>query len=299
MDEHDITLVTAFLDIGRDNWPNQDFKRTTEFYIDSFLNYLNYPYKMVCYIDEKYIDKVICAYEKSPYKNKMFIPITRQWLDENIHAWTNIEKDRQILNHPEFKKFLTKRLDVMYPKGIPETGVREHMCPENIYPEYNVINHSKIDFIVHAIKNKYIDTYYTAWTDFGYFSTYHKDGSPLPIDTIDTDKLDMNKITICLRRQILEEDKDMMFTLLYAYELFIGAFYAGPTHNMEYFQTLYHDCVNEMYSRGVSDDDQHVYIRCFMKNPHVFNLSIHGGDWPKALTVFQKDPIQPSETHFM
>jgi hypothetical protein len=33
-----------------------------------------------------------------------------------------------------------------------------------------------------------------------------------------------------------------------------------------------------------------------MKNPHVFNLSIHGGDWPKALTVFQKEP---SETHFM
>jgi hypothetical protein len=178
----------------------------------------------------------------------------------------------------------------MYPNGIPETGVREHMCPENIYPEYNVINHSKIDFIVHAIKNKYIDTYYTAWSDFGYFSTYHKDGSPLPINTIDTAKLDMNKITICLRRQIMEQDKDMMFTLLYAYELFIGAFYAGPTHIMEYFQNLYHDCVDEMYGRSVSDDDQHVYIRCHMKNPHVFNLSIHGGDWPKALTVFQKDP---------
>lgn len=294
--DDDITLVTAFLDIGRDNWPNQDFKRTTEFYIDSFLNYLNYPYKMVCYIDEKYIGKVLDAYEKSPHKNKVFIPINRKWLDDNIHAWTNIEKDRQILNHPEFKKFLTKRLDVMYPNGIPETGVREHMCPENIYPEYNVINHSKIDFIVHAIKNKYIDTYYTAWSDFGYFSTYHKDGSPLPIDTIDTSKLDMNKITICLRRQIMEQDKDMMFTLLYAYELFIGAFYAGPTHIMEYFQTLYHGCVDEMYGLGVSDDDQHVYIRCHMKNPHVLNLSIHGGDWPKALTVFQKEP---PKTHFM
>jgi hypothetical protein len=254
---------------------------------------------MVCYIDDKYIDKILNVYEKSSHKNKVFIPINRQWLDENIYAWTHVEKDRQILNNPHFKNFLARRLNLMYPNGIPETNVRQHLCPENIYPEYNVINHSKIDFIVHAIKNNYINTYFTAWSDFGYFSTYHKDGSELPINTIDTEKLDMNKITICLRRKILEEDKDIMFTLLYAYELFIGAFYAGPTHIMEYFQTLYHDCVNELYENGVSDDDQHVYIRCYVKNPTIFILSIHGGDWPKALTVFQKNHVEPSEAYFM
>jgi hypothetical protein len=142
--DNDITLVTAFIDIGRDKWQNQEFKRTTDFYINSFLTYLNYPYKMVCYIDEKYIDKVLEAYRKSPYQNKHFIPINKEWLEKNIHAWRLIENDRQILNSPDFKNFLSKRLNIMYPYGMPETNVREHLCPENIYPEYNVIKHSKI-----------------------------------------------------------------------------------------------------------------------------------------------------------
>ena len=286
--DNEITLVTAFFDIGRDKWPNCDFKRTTEFYIDSFLTYLNYPYKMVCYIDEKHIEKVLTVYQKSPYQNKHFIPINREWLDTNIHAWSNVEKDRQILSNPQFIQFLSKRLDIMYPNGIPETGVRDFLCPENIYPEYNVINHSKIDFIMHAIKNGLINTYFTGWSDFGYFSTYHSDGSPLPSGTIDTENLDRNQITICLRREIVEQDKDMMFTLLTAYELFIGAFYAGPTNIMEYFQSLYHHCTDEMYENYVSDDDQHVYIRCHMKNPLLFDLRIFGGDWPKALSVFSR-----------
>jgi hypothetical protein len=285
--DQDITLVTAFIDIGREKWPNADFKRSNNFYIQSFLTYLNYPYKMICYIDDKYIDVVLNSYEKSKYKNKMFIPINNKWLNENIYAWSLIENDRVILQSDAYKDFMKKRLPLMYPNGIPETNVREHLCPENIYPEYNVVNHSKIDFIMHSIKNGYIQTYFTAWSDFGYFSTYHKNDTTLPTDILDTNKFDREKITICLRRKIVEEDKDIYFTLLYAYELFIGAFYAGPTHIMEKFQTLYHDCVIDLYKHGVSDDDQHVYIQCYAKTPEIFNLRIFDGDWPKALTVFQ------------
>ena len=47
--DNDITLVTAFIDIGRDKWQNQEFNRTTDFYINSFLTYLNYPYKTACF----------------------------------------------------------------------------------------------------------------------------------------------------------------------------------------------------------------------------------------------------------
>jgi len=289
MDNNDITLITAFYDIGRQNWKNNDFKRTADFYITSFLTYLNYPYKMVCYIDDRYISRVIETYEKSEFKNKVFIPINREWLDNNIHAWSLIENDRRILNSDAYKDFLKRRLPLMYPAGIPETNVREHLCPENIYAEYNIVNHSKIDFIMHAIENNHVNTYFTGWTDFGYFSTYHSDSSTLPKNILDTSKFDREKITICLRRRILEEDKDIFFTLLYAYELFIGAFYAGPTHIMKRFQELYHDVVIDLYKKAVSDDDQHIYIQMYVKEPEIFNLCIFGGDWPKALTVFQKD----------
>jgi hypothetical protein len=286
--DNDITLVTAFLDIGRETWNNNDFKRTPKFYIESFLTYLKYPYKMVCYIDEKYLSRVLETYESSPYKNKVFIPINKDWLSRNIYAWSLIENDRIILNSDTYKNFLKNRLPIMYPDGVPETGVREHLCPENIYPEYNVINHCKIDFIMNAIENNHINTYFTGWTDFGYFSTYHSDVDTLPRNILDTSKFDRNKITICLRRKIIENDKNMFFTLLYAYELFIGAFYAGPTHIMKRFQELYHDSVIELYKNNISDDDQHVYIQVYVRDPEIFNLCIFDGDWPKALTVFQK-----------
>ena len=287
MDSNDITLVTAFLDIGRSTWTDE-FAREPSFYVDSFMNYLNYPYKMVCYIDDKYIDGIIQKYSTSPYQNKLFIPINRTWLLKNIHAWKHIEKDRNIMNSIEFKKFLEKRLPHMYPNGVPEQNVRNHLCPENIYPEYTVINHSKIDFIANAIENEYITTAYTGWSDFGYFRTFHSDGSIMPSSTIDINKLHPDKITFCLRRNIIENDKNMFWTLLFGYELFIGAFYAGPTELMIPFQKIYHESTQKMYSKSIVDDDQHVYIQCYCINPEIMHLEIfETDDWPKTLTFFQ------------
>jgi hypothetical protein len=290
MSDSDITLVTAFYDIGRENW-EENFKRDVSFYIDSFFKYLDYDYKMICYIDDRHINKILEKYSQSNFKNKLFIPINRKWLDENIHAWKNVERDRAIMENKEYQDLLkSHRLPKMYPYGIPESNLRNHLCPENVFPEYNVVNHSKIDFIVHAIKNGYITTKFTGWTDFGYFKTYHSDDSPLPSGTIDVNKLHPDKLIFNLRRQILEQDKDVYFTMIYAYELFIGAFYAGPTELMIPFQKLYHECVSEMLNKSVTDDDQHVYIQCYIKRPELMHLNIfENQDWPKALIVYQKD----------
>jgi hypothetical protein len=287
-DEQDITLITMFFDIGRANWPGE-FKRDVSFYVDSFKQYLQYPHKMVCFIDDRFMDQVLQQYISSPYKNKQFIPINRTWLNNNIRAWSVIENDRAIMESDEYKTKLLGRLKVMYPNGVPMENVRNHMCPENLFPEYNVINHSKIDLIAYAIENGYVTTPYTGWSDFGYFNTYHRDGSQLPQSTIDTKKLQSNKITFCLRRRIIPEDFNMHWTMFFGHELFIGAFYAGPTLLMKTFQQLYHTCIDEMHKEGVTDDDQHVYIQCFFRKPECMHLAIfENQDWPKALSVYQK-----------
>lgn len=282
----DITFVTAFLDIGRKDWA-PEFARDPAFYVESFLNYLNYPYKMVCYVDEKYYDFIIEKYMSSPYTNKHFISINTDWLHENIHAWSGIEKDRAIMEDPEYRKFIDGRLQLMYPQGIPETNVRNHLCPENLYPEYNAINHAKIDFIVHAIENGYIFTKFTAWCDFGYFRTYHSDGSSHPGPVFNTGMLRESQISLCLCRPIAVKDVDILDTALWGNVLFIGAFYAGATVCMKQFQILYHDCVEELRSHRITDDDQHIYIRCLVHNPELFDLKIFSTqDWPKLLSEF-------------
>ena len=46
-------------DIGRHKWIDDEFNRNIDFYTESFLSYLDYDYKMICYIDDRYIDNII------------------------------------------------------------------------------------------------------------------------------------------------------------------------------------------------------------------------------------------------
>lgn len=289
MEDKDITIVTAFFDIGRQSWQNNEHNRNLQYYTESFLNFLNYPYNMVCYIDDRYIDEIVQYYNNSIYKNKTFIPINQSWLNEYIHAWQQIEWDRRIMNDDKYKNLLKTRLLIMYPNGIPATNVKKHLFPENEYPEYNVVQHSKVDFIAHAIDNKYINTPYTVWCDFGYFKSQCNNLSEFPKNTLDVNLFTENKITFIIRQQINVKFIDMYYMLVHAQDVFTGTFYGGPTKLMHTLQTLYHDCVNELYNNCISDDDQHIYLRCYIKNPNLFDLFLSPTvEWPKGLSIFQK-----------
>ena len=287
---NEITIVTAFFDIGRDNW-NQEFKRDVNFYIHSFLHFFQYPYSMVCYIDDRYIEQVIQEYEKSPYKNKRFIPINREWLNENINAWKLLSIDQTIITSEQYKSILENRLRFMYPDGIPEVNRRNHLFPENEWPEYNAINHSKIDFISNSIINGYITTQYTCWCDFGYFNSQHNGNiTTFPTSLLDTNKFNKNKISFLLRNPVNERDKNMLYTLVIAPEVFTGTFFVGPSLLMLKMQKLYHESVKELYRNGISDDDQHVYLRCYLKEPDFFDIHIiQSEEWPRGLTYFSSN----------
>ena len=311
-----ITIVTAFLDIGRGEWDNQ-YKRTTEFYIKSFLHYLEYPYQMVCYVDDRYLDEILEHYVKSPYRNKIFIPINKYWLKNNIHAWKQLDRDREIISSEKYRSLIMKRLQIMFPNGVPSTNMDriKFIFPENIYSEYNIINHSKIDFIMHAIENGFIpskicngtcpitssmgsiskfeirdakrpisnlqgsissfedESTITCWCDFGYFWAQHNnDPDTFPRSTLDYGKFMDDKLTFFIQNRAVKECVDPVFMLVQSPEIFTGAFWGGPTKLMKEFQEIYHACVEELYNLSISDDDQHIYLRCYMRNADLFDL---------------------------
>jgi hypothetical protein len=55
-------------------------------------------------------------------------------------------------------------------------------------------------------------------------------------------------------------------------------------------QKLYHTSLKELYNNNISDDDQHIYLRCFLKEPNIFNLYLDSCQWPKGLCYFEKLP---------
>ena len=263
-DVKEITLVTAFFDIDRGNWTEKS--RSVDNYLDSFLNYLNVDYKMIVFIDDRYIDKIL-----NNQKNKQFIPINRKWLNNNIWAWAQLARDRKIMESQYYRNLVGNSIN-----------------PENNYSEYNIINHSKIDFINYAINNN-LTTDFICWVDFGYhFSILKNIETLFPRNILDITKFNTNKINFCVRNKLSINDYNFIYTLQNAPEKFTGSFFGGPKDLLIQFNELYHKALNELYINGITDDDQHVYLRCFFKNSELFELFISETEWPNALKYFEK-----------
>lgn len=265
--EQEIVIVSAFLDIKREEWAT--FSRSTESYLSSFRSYLRYKaHKIIVFLDDKYADQFSSD-------NLTVIPINNEWMKTHIYAWQQLEKSTEIMQSYFYKSILQHRINLA--------------IPENVYAEYNAINHSKIDFIAFCIYDKLIPPdSLICWSDFGYFySILGNDQFILSkLVGLDARKFDPDKITFCLRNKIQTRDEDMMFTIMYAPEIFTGSFFAGSSHNMLLLQKIYHVCLQELYDHHLSDDDQHIYLRCFLKNPSLFQLYIDETKWPRALCYF-------------
>ena len=67
-------------------------------------------------------------------KTTILIPINNEWLKKNSMSWKKNDISRDIMSSDKYIKNVSER-------------IAGRTNPENIYSEYNTINHSKIDFI--------------------------------------------------------------------------------------------------------------------------------------------------------
>lgn len=265
-----VVIVTAFYDIGRGDWPNI-YQRSAQKYLNSFKNYLNLEYEMFIFLDERYM----AVFNDTKYEKKTFIPINMDWLKANTKSWSQTDRVRDIMASKIYTDTLKNRI---------ESG-----HPENISPEYNIINHSKIDFINYLIENNFFQPEtFICWSDFGYHnSILQNNPNNYPTCVLDPNKFDLNNLNFCLRNTIVPEDSDPLETLKNAREVFTGSFFAGPINKMVQLYNLYHKCLDELYDMGISDDDQHVYLRCWFNNAKIFTLYVSQNKWPDGLNYFQ------------
>jgi hypothetical protein len=267
-----IVLVTSFLDIGRGNW--KDYSRNADTYIRSFLNYLDYEYEMIIFIDERYHSEIVGYYNESKYKNKTIIPINKDWCNENLDSWKKLNSYNNIMSSDYYKGIVGHRIT---------SG-----SPENISPEYNIINHSKIDFLKYCIDNRLSESDFFCWTDFGYFNAILQNNNDYyPKSILSNKKFNYDKISFFLRNKIEEVDADTIYTLINSPEKFTGSFWGGNTKNINALHSLYHESLDEMMEQNIADDDQHVYLKCFLKNPGIFQLYLSNKEWPKALKYME------------
>ena len=277
-----ICYVTAFLDIGRDDW--KKFERSFDNYLKSFLPYVDLfryanhkEHHMIAFIDQKHIQRV--KEHIPPHVPISLIPISIQGM-RTWPLWKRFDREKEIMESDEYKDFMKHRLQF----------------PEHNNPAYTLINHSKIDFVSAAMQLSNAD--YFCWTDFGYFHVPEYECTAL----LDLRKLNLHRINYTLINPIDEKDKDVVYTMQNAPERFGGFWFFGPRVAMQKYKELYHR-THEMFQLAkLCDDDQHLALRCWVQEPELFHLHMLGG-WHRALKTFQlpepEDHIFIGDSHIL
>ncbi|CAH6419072.1 Bacterial protein of unknown function (HtrL_YibB) [uncultured virus] len=243
-----ICLVSAFLDIGRQDWLH--FRRSIEQYLNNFLPYTKMTHEMIVFMDDKHVE-ILTRFCRN-VSHIRIIPINREWMKEHIYAYQQLPRESEIMASESFRKLVSHRL------GHPE-------CSK---PEYNIMQHAKIDFLAHVINNKMTEADYLAWTDFGYFQVPNR----IPSRTLDLNKFDLDRVNFQGMNALTSQDGDILWTLVNAPERVGGFFYLGRSDILLKYQELYHTVCKDFHEKGIVDDDQHIMIQCLFRKPDLFKV---------------------------
>ncbi len=271
-----IIYTTCFYDIGRSDW--EEFHRTFEEYLAEFEPFVELfrgedpkEHKLRVYIDSRHVGKMSAC---SEVENIQLISIDEEWLKKNTR-WKDLEEERAVLESAEFQDLVGKRA----------------RFPECRSAEYTMINHIKVDLLMQSY---YFDVTgdlaknFLAWVDFGFFKKGHLEKGAenyIPKRLLDSSLFDPHRINYTLINPIEGRDFEIFYTLQNAPEKVAGYFFILRADLMCRYQQLYQTALSEFRAQGYADDDQHLVLRCYWRQPDLFKFRLL--PWHTALVKFQ------------
>lgn len=243
MDNQEIIFVTAFKDIGRDKW--NCYQLSNGRYIDYFYTLVNnIKYKLVVYLENDI--KEVVTKDKTFGENIIFKDLNT--VDTFYNKY--IENDKMIITSDDYKN------------KIP--AYRANL-PEHLYSEYNLINHSKINFVRNT-KELYPNYLFYAWIDFGRMNE-SIDNIPKNIDIglLPNDKIVYHFVEEPPLQRI---DENEMLTSNYVYIL--GSSFIVPNKLVENFEYIWEKKLVDWQNKYVTDDDQSLVLQLYFDNQELF-----------------------------
>jgi hypothetical protein len=244
---NNIIFTTAYKDIKRQDW--KYFNRTNEEYFYGFMNLSqNINYILVVYIENDLREILL---KKNTYNDNI------KFMDLNMV-------------NTFYKKYLDNDKKIMesenYKNKIP---INRKANPEHLYSEYNLINHSKINFVKHT-KDCFPNYKYYAWIDFGNMN-YEIESIP---KNINFDRLESKIIYKCiLKPPIIRPTSTFMLSSNDIY--FLGSSFIVFNNLVNKFEELYEKKIIKWQNDGISDDDQNLLLQLYYDNKSLFQLIYH------------------------
>jgi protein YibB len=262
----DITIVTAFFDIGRGNWtPDKGLPhylhRTNQTYLQRFGYMAKLENPMVVFTSKEFVSDIRFLRQDRP--TDIF----------TIDFQDNFKELREKVSRIQQSQDYQSKINP-----------RECRNPEYWNADYVVVNTLKSSFITKAIENGVITTDLIAWMDFGYCReestlngvkewNYPFDKNKIHFfsikewvkNTYISDVIFNNDVHIT--GPCIVAGKDMWFTL----------------------EKLVHHSINELMKNGLVDDDQTLLLMSYLQKPELFELHpVSKSDWFVAFKEFSK-----------
>jgi len=232
--KQEILFVTAFKNIHRDQWKNAS--RSVEDYLKHFSVLSKLPYTLVVYVEPDIKKRI-------PLLSNIII---RDFHEVDTFYNAFLKRDKQIMKSKT------------YQSKIPE---KRKVNPEHLYSEYNLINHSKINFISNT-KQLYPDYDFYSWVDFG-FSGFNDVPRAISVSSLPKKVIYqiMNKPIMISAEEMLAKDE----------VYFAGSAFIIHYSLVETFEKKWKKKLIEWQKKGITDDDQSMVLQLYLDDPSMYH----------------------------
>lgn len=259
-----ITIVSAFFDINRENW--KGFSRSNEKYFEYFKGWAKLKNKLVVYVESEDLRNRILEFRASlGLADKTQVVFINNCLEIDPVLLESIRKAAHNNIHRKYR---------LFPNN-----------PEVWNAEYDYIMLLKMWCVSDAVE-KGLASDMVAWVDFG----YNHGGDVIDINSNFNFlwKYDFpQKINLFLIQDI---DERPLFDIVMSMDTYImGMVIVGVDHLWGNFWTLMRESMIELNNCGMIDDDQNIILMCLRKKPEFF--STHKSSWQLPLKQFGGDHL--------
>lgn len=256
----DITIVTAFFDLGRSQWTPQNdftdgFQRSTAVYFERF--------------------SILASLE-----NELIVYTTPDLVTEVLDRRKGREASTKVIPIPFFDMFADKRKQISLiqqsPAFIERINPLQRQNPERRSPDYILLTNLKPFFVLHAIQNGLVTNDQAAWIDFGYCRKAEQlAGSKCWKFLFTPEKIHMFAFTHYSGEISLND----IVTNNIAY--IVGGCVVAQKKLWSSFSALTNQASQELATHSLVDNDQTLYLMASLYRPDLFDIHLvgHEGWW--------------------
>ena len=252
-----LTLVTGFLDIGRETWSSHARSRSK--YLEHLENVCRLHNHLTIWVDLDLVETVRAfrAGIPAPWRT-----VVNPFTLADCRLWSHKERIEEIMVSYQTRKW--EHIDA-------------NRAPEYTQPLYDLTVNQKIDWLrltKEQCESTDTGTDYYTWIDGGYtHSTIDFSHGAITLPAECEGKVSLGSIW-----QWAHWPRDMI-EFLYHWPIVIlaGGFICVDTRLVDVFHALYYNLVEKCLNQGIIDDDQFILTFLLTDHPHLF--SVLKGDW--------------------